>query len=104
MLVKSEIARWTPILQAANVKVEQAGRYREGILILRFATPAAECPVRIKTGPEIVSVVSKIYAYPYKEFKAELSKESQESLEHDYKSASILGSMIVFVRDNVERK
>ena len=46
----------------------------------------------------------KIYAYPYKEFKAELSKKSQESLEYDYKSASVLGSIIVFVRDNVERK
>src|SRR5437763_9630515 len=46
----------------------------------------------------------KIYAYPYKEFKAELSKQSQESLEYDYKSASVLGSIIVFVRDNVERK
>ena len=46
----------------------------------------------------------KIYAYPYKEFKAELSKKSQASLEHDYKSASTIGSMIVFVRDNIERK
>ena len=46
----------------------------------------------------------KIYAYPYKEFKAEMSKKSQASLEHDYKSASVLGSIIVFVRDNVERK
>ena len=46
----------------------------------------------------------KIYAYPYKEFKAELSKKSQELLEYDYKSASVLGSIIVFVRDNVERK
>jgi hypothetical protein len=46
----------------------------------------------------------KIYAYPYKEFKSELSKNSQASLEHDYKSASALGSMIVFVRDNVQRK
>ena len=46
----------------------------------------------------------KIYAYPYKEFKEDLSKKSQESLERDYKSASVLGSMIVFVRDNVERK
>jgi hypothetical protein len=46
----------------------------------------------------------KIYAYPYQEFKAELSKKSQASLEHDYKSASIIGSMIVFVRDNIERK
>jgi hypothetical protein len=46
----------------------------------------------------------KIYAYPYKEFKAEMSKKSQESLEHDYKSASTVGSMVVFVRDNIERK
>ena|ERR1017187_9740467 len=46
----------------------------------------------------------KIYAYPYTEFKAELSKKSQEALKCDYKSASVLGSMIVFVRDNVERK
>ena len=46
----------------------------------------------------------KIYAYPYEEFKAELSKNSQASLERDYKSASDLGSMVVFVRDNMERK
>jgi hypothetical protein len=46
----------------------------------------------------------KIYAYPYKEFKAELSIKSQESLERDYKFASALGRMVVFVRDNLERK
>ena len=46
----------------------------------------------------------KIYAYPYKEFKSELSKKSQASLEHDYKSASALGSTVVFVRDNIKRK
>src|SRR5260370_17839269 len=47
---------------------------------------------------------NKIYAYPYKEFKAELSKKSQASLEHDYESACVHGSMVVFVRDNRERK
>ena len=46
----------------------------------------------------------KIYAYPYKDFKAELSKKSQASLEHDYKSASVRGGIVVFVRDNIERK
>jgi hypothetical protein len=46
----------------------------------------------------------KIYAYPYKEFKEELSENSQETLEYDYKSACVLGSMVVFVRDNMERK
>jgi hypothetical protein len=33
----------------------------------------------------------KIFAYPYKEFKADLSAKSQGSLEHDYKSASVDG-------------
>jgi hypothetical protein len=46
----------------------------------------------------------KIYAYPYEEFKAELSERSQVSLEIDYKSTSVHGGMIVFVRDNIERK
>ena len=46
----------------------------------------------------------KIYAYPYKEFRAEISKKSQALLEHDYKAASVSGSMVVFVRDNIERK
>jgi hypothetical protein len=46
----------------------------------------------------------KIYAYPYKEFAAEMSGKSQASLSKDYKSASALGSMVVFVRDNIERK
>ena len=45
----------------------------------------------------------KIYAYPYKEFRAELSKKSQDALKHDYKSASH-GSMVVFVRDNIQRR
>ena len=47
---------------------------------------------------------NKIYAYPYKELKSDLSKKSQVSLEQDYKSASALRSMVVFVRDNIERK
>jgi hypothetical protein len=46
----------------------------------------------------------KIYAYPYKEFKEELSEKSQDALERDYKSASAVGSMVVFVRDNTKRK
>ena len=46
----------------------------------------------------------KLYAYPYKEFKAEMSENSQTSLERDYMSASVHGSIIVFVRDNTERK
>jgi hypothetical protein len=46
----------------------------------------------------------KLYAYPYKEFKAEMSHKSQVSLELDYKLAAVHGSIIVFVRDNIQRK
>jgi hypothetical protein len=46
----------------------------------------------------------KIYAYPYKEFRAELSKKSQESLKRDYKFACSHASMVVFVRDNLQRR
>jgi hypothetical protein len=42
--------------------------------------------------------------YPYKEFKAELSKKSQVSLERDYKAACTTGRMVVFVRDIRARK
>jgi hypothetical protein len=45
-----------------------------------------------------------IYAYPYDDFKEEMSEKSQASLEHQYKPASVHGSVIVFVRDNIERK
>ena len=46
----------------------------------------------------------KIYAYPYKEFRAELSRKSQASLKRDYEYASAHGSMIVFVRDNIRQR
>jgi hypothetical protein len=46
----------------------------------------------------------KIYAYPYREFRAELSKKSQESLKRDYEFACAHDRMIVFVRDNPERR
>ncbi len=46
----------------------------------------------------------KIYAYPYREFREELSKKSQVSLKRDYESACAHGSMIVFIRDNIQRR
>ena len=46
----------------------------------------------------------KIYAYPYDEFKAELSEKSQRALEDDYNAASVTRSIIVFVRDDAKRR
>jgi hypothetical protein len=46
----------------------------------------------------------RIYAYPYREFAAELSARSQASLARQYPAAVADGDMVVFVRDNVERR
>ena len=46
----------------------------------------------------------KIYAYPYQEFKDDLNERSRLILERDYNAASLDGSMVIFVRDNEERK
>ena len=46
----------------------------------------------------------KIYAYPYHDFKADLSPRSQASLEQQYNSAVREGKIVVFVRDNRKRK
>ncbi len=46
----------------------------------------------------------KIYAYPYKEFKAELSERSQVMLAADYEKAIAKNKIVVFVRDNENRR
>ena len=46
----------------------------------------------------------KIYAYPYKEFKAELSPRSQAMLEAEYERAIAQDKIVVFVRDNETRR
>ena len=42
----------------------------------------------------------KIYAYPYKEFKANLNERSQAILERQYQEAITENKIVVFVRDN----
>jgi len=46
----------------------------------------------------------RIYAYPYKEFKADLSKRSQGMLEVQYRDAKRDNKIVVFVRDNEQRR
>ena len=46
----------------------------------------------------------KIYAYPYKEFKAELSERSQVMLAADYEKAIAKNKIVVFVRDNENQR
>ena len=46
----------------------------------------------------------RIYAYPYKEFKAEMNRRSQDMLEKQYQNALTNDQMVVFVRDNENEK
>ena len=44
------------------------------------------------------------YAYPYQDYKAELSERSQEKVEKQYQEAQAENKIVVFVRDNEKRK
>ena len=46
----------------------------------------------------------KIYAYPYNDFKSELSKKSQIQLEEQYEAAILDKEMVVFVRDTEKKE
>lgn len=46
----------------------------------------------------------KVYAYPYLEFKAEMSQKSQDALAEQYQRAVRNNEVVVFVRDNAKRK
>jgi hypothetical protein len=46
----------------------------------------------------------RIYAYPYAEFSSELSEKSQRSLKDQYERAVRDNKIVVFVRDNEQRR
>ena len=46
----------------------------------------------------------KIYAYPYEDFKADLSRRSQDMLAADYEKAVARNKVVVFIRDNDNRR
>jgi len=47
---------------------------------------------------------AKVYAYPYHDFLADLSPRSQKLLKQQYEEAVKKGEVVVFVRDNENRK
>jgi hypothetical protein len=46
----------------------------------------------------------RVYAYPYAAFKKDLSARSQRALREQYENAIRHGQVVVFVRDNDERR
>jgi hypothetical protein len=46
----------------------------------------------------------RIYIYPYRDFKNDLSPRNQSSLTHQYEHAVMANQIVVFVRDNDQRR
>ena len=46
----------------------------------------------------------KVYAYPYEDYKNDLSKKSQGILKKQYEEATKNDEFVIFVRDNVKKK
>ena len=46
----------------------------------------------------------RVYAYPYSGFRKDLSKRSQRSLKEQYEKAVAENKIVVFVRDNEQRR
>jgi len=46
----------------------------------------------------------RIYLYPYKDFKEEMNPGNQASLQDQYERAITTSKIVVFVRDNVNRR
>ena len=46
----------------------------------------------------------RIYAYPYADFCKDLSEKSQRSLKTQYQKALREGEMVIFVRDNEQKR
>ena len=59
----------------------------------------AKRPVMLLELPSL-----RIYAYPYREFKADLSERSQAMLEDQYERAVTEDKIVVFVRDEETRR
>ena len=68
-------------------------------IVMMYDLFADKRPVMLFELPSL-----KIYAYPYREFKADLNQRSQAILTHQYREAQANGQMVLFVRDNDKQK
>jgi hypothetical protein len=46
----------------------------------------------------------RLYVYPYEDFKSEMSAKSQAALAEQYEKAQRQNKIVVFVRDNEQRR
>jgi len=68
-------------------------------IVTLYEAFAAKKPVMLVDIQE-----QRIYALPYREYRAGLSERSQASLKKQYRQALASGEIVVFVRDNEKEK
>ena len=78
--------------------VEAAESFRPQILMF-YRRFEEKRPVMVLELPSL-----RIYAYPYREFKADLNERSQAMLKDQYERAVAEAKVVVFVRDNESRR
>ena len=78
--------------------LDAALKYRPEI-VLRYRQFASKKPIMLFDRQE-----ERIYAYPCAEFIEDLSPKSQPSVKEQYDEAVRSGQMVVFVRDNEQRR
>ena len=78
--------------------LDAAMKYRPEIMLL-YRQFASKKPIMLFDRQE-----ERIYAYPIVDFLKELSAKSQLSLKEQYEEAVRIDQIVVFVRDNEQRR
>jgi hypothetical protein len=79
------------------------------VLVLRLSSANRRRPFETLRAVSVEEALSKIkeqypYAYPYADFHRDLSEKSQRSLKTQYEKALREGEMVIFVRDNEQKR
>jgi hypothetical protein len=85
-------------MPATDEFLDAALKYRPQIVLL-YRQHASKKPIMLFDRQE-----ERIYAYPVVDFLKELSAKSQLSLKEQYDEAVSSDQMVVFVRDNEQRR
>jgi hypothetical protein len=82
----------------SDVFLDSAMKYRPQIMLL-YRQFASKKPIMLFDRQE-----ERIYAFPFVDFLKELSPRSQHSLKKQYAEALRNNQVVVFVRDNEQRR
>jgi hypothetical protein len=94
-----ELDATAPLADDLADDLEDAVREHWPAILMMYERFANKRPVMLLDIQE-----QRVYAYPYVEFREELSARSQQLLKEQYESTSHQDQIVVFVRDNEEKR